>query len=647
MAELYGWVGKILRVDLTKGEITTVPTTNYVPKFIGGRGLGAKIYWDEVSPEVRAFDPGNKLIFATGPVTGTSIPTSGRTILVGKSPQAYPVEHYWYSSAGGHWGPELKFAGYDAIIIQGKADEPVYLWIHNGEAEIRPAKDLWGLNTYATQDELRRRHGDKTKSLVIGVAGENMSRIATIISDAGSAFGQGGFGGVMGSKNLKAIAIRGTNSIQVANPREVLEVSYYTSRILTRKEGEREPPNPARQQWCLFSVYGIPDGIKGTEIYDEAKKGRVRIGFGACYACPIACRITIKFKDGQISSTTDQCTCVLNWLDAPKEYYKEGKKFNIASVAATALIDLYGINAWEVKESHCKALINAGFLDGEGFGSIEWIQEFLYKIANRVGFGDLWAEGLARMCNKLGGEALKYYQKKYPAGGKFGGIEYSIWNTLRSILAAPHTRQYINASYSVFHPYLTHLREYFTNPEECKRVIKAAAEKWWGSEEVADPYSWNWKYLVPVAKYYSRFWMINDSLLICEWVFPRTFCEYTSDKLGTQRDMALPAEFYSYVTGIDTTMEELLKAGERILNLERAIHVREGRRREDDCYNDTYIADREWFDREKWRETMDEYYKALGWDLETGIPRRGKLEELGLKDIADDLEEKYGVPVPP
>ena len=200
-------------MDLTTRKVSESSTFDYVPKFLGGRGLGAKICWDEVPPEVGAFDPENRLVFATGPLQGTLAPTSGRFTVVGKSPQSTPVESFTRSGVGGHFAPELKWAGYDAVIIQGKASQPVYLWISDQKAQILDAKDLWGLDTYQTQQALWKIHGNKTRVMVIGKAGENQSRIACILTDTGDASGQGGFGGVMGSKNLKAIAVRGTGSV--------------------------------------------------------------------------------------------------------------------------------------------------------------------------------------------------------------------------------------------------------------------------------------------------------------------------------------------------------------------------------------------------------------------------------------------------
>jgi aldehyde:ferredoxin oxidoreductase len=208
MAHVGGWAGKILRVDLSTGKIWTEPSLEYGRKYIGGRGLAARIAWNEIPPGTGPFDPENRLILSVGPLTGTSAPNSGRATVCSLSPQAFPYEWFSYSSVGGYWGPTLKYAGYDAIVVQGESSQPVYLWVDDARVELRDARELWGKGTFATQEHLMREHGSDIRALTIGQAGENRCRIAIIASGSASAAGQGGFGAVMGSKNLKAIAAR-------------------------------------------------------------------------------------------------------------------------------------------------------------------------------------------------------------------------------------------------------------------------------------------------------------------------------------------------------------------------------------------------------------------------------------------------------
>ncbi|MGC9522749.1 MAG: aldehyde ferredoxin oxidoreductase N-terminal domain-containing protein, partial [Anaerolineae bacterium] len=211
----YGWTGHILRIDLTSGEVGTVDTLRYVPDFVGGLGVAARIAWEELPLGVGPFDPENMLFIMVGPLTGTLASGAGRVEVLGIAPQQHPPV-FSRSGMGGHWGAELKYAGYDGIIVQGRADAPVYIWIDNGRVEIRDASHLWGKGNYATTQALRMLHGSRTRVISCGQAGERRSRIAVMQTETGNAAGQGGFGGVMGAKNLKAIAVRGMQGVRIA-----------------------------------------------------------------------------------------------------------------------------------------------------------------------------------------------------------------------------------------------------------------------------------------------------------------------------------------------------------------------------------------------------------------------------------------------
>jgi aldehyde:ferredoxin oxidoreductase len=241
---MYGWAGKILRVDLTNGKFEIIPTSDYVPTYLGGRGIGARIYWEEVPPEAGAFDPENRLIFVTGPLQGTMAPTSGRFMVMGKAAQTAPVEAYCRSGVGGHWAPELKWSGFDAVVVFGRSPKPVYIFIHDGKTEIRDASHLWGKDPFTAQEMLWGVHGKQTRVMTIGKAGEMKSRLGIIITDSGDASGQGGYGGVMGSKNLKALAVRGTGSVKVAKPKELMELTRYAGSLFSRPSKPGSPLEP-------------------------------------------------------------------------------------------------------------------------------------------------------------------------------------------------------------------------------------------------------------------------------------------------------------------------------------------------------------------------------------------------------------------
>ena len=212
---IYGWTGQIIRADLTSSKIKKEPLDEKLARdFIGGRGLASKMLFDEIDPAIDPLSPKNKLIFATGPLTGTYAPSSGRYMVVTKAPLTGTIGS---SNSGGHFGPEMKYAGYDLIVIEGKSKKPVYLWVNNADVELRSAEHLWGKTTYETDDLIRGETDEDTKVACIGPAGEKLVKFSCIINDKHRAAGRSGVGAVMGSKNLKAVAVRGTGGIKVAD----------------------------------------------------------------------------------------------------------------------------------------------------------------------------------------------------------------------------------------------------------------------------------------------------------------------------------------------------------------------------------------------------------------------------------------------
>jgi aldehyde:ferredoxin oxidoreductase len=679
MSKIYGWVGKILRVDLTTGETGYVDTAPYTERFIGGRGLASKIYWDEVPPGCRALDPENKLIFMTGPATGTMVPTAGRVSLAFKSPRTYPNESYAYSSAGGHWGPELKFAGFDGVIIEGKAREPVYLWINDGHVEILDARSLWGLDTFATQREIEERHGSKTRSYVIGIAGERLSRNAIVLTDTDSAFGDGGPGGVMGSKNLKAIAVRGTGGIEVARPKELLDKTRNLFRLITRKEGEEEPAHFLRGM----------GGWSGTQLGEEALKGDVELGFAACFMCPIACRRAVKFRDNALPPGTVQCAAMDTYVFLEQKHYG-GKPWGRRSFKVTQLINMYGIGAREVmwrdasnedrgglnwiEDCYSNGILteeNTGLPLGK-LGREEFMVEYLRKLAYREGIGDIFAEGIPRAAEHIrdhpsefnltperAAKAYEIYQKAtdprmgcyYSRGGRFGGYAMHRWGAVEypegifihspvvQILHAVDARDAATQHDYTGHILCEHHPVIPAGSDIWREMLATFSDKWFGSKLALQAY--NYDYKPEIAIFSQHLAMEKASLILCDRIFPHIYSRYTPDHLG-DRELTAPSELFSVVTGIDKTRDEMWLAAERCWSLERAISCREGRRREDDWllpgYFDLVDPLGHTIDRDEFRKAMDRYYQLRGWDQETGIPTRAKLEELDLIDVADELE---------
>ena len=221
----FGYSGKILRVDLSSGNTTQISTMDYADSFLGGRGIGTRFYWDEVSPHIKAFDAENRLIFMTGPLTGFTGLAGSRWGIYGKSPATTP-ECFTYCNLGGSWGAHLKFAGYDGIVIQGKSEKPVYLVIHDGNIRIKDASHLWGMGAIEVRKALKAELGSSVRVAAIGPAGENLVSFAIVLADDGAS-GSGGLGAVMGAKKLKAIAVSGSSKPTAADPEGLREVGKY------------------------------------------------------------------------------------------------------------------------------------------------------------------------------------------------------------------------------------------------------------------------------------------------------------------------------------------------------------------------------------------------------------------------------------
>jgi aldehyde:ferredoxin oxidoreductase len=674
MAPSGGWVGKILRVDLTSGRVSESSTFDYVPKFVGGRGLGAKIYWDEMSSGVGAFDPENRLILATGPLQGTLAPTSGRLAIVGKSAQTGPTESYTRSSIGGHFAPELKWAGYDALIIQGKAPKPVYLLITDHKAEILDAASLWGLDVYESQQMIWKLHGNKTRAMVIGKTGEKQSRVASILTDTGNASSQGGFGGVMGSKNLKAIAVRGTGSVKVARPKELMQVTEHIQKLFSRKSLKSDPFQP-EEKGFKYNVWGGGYGRGGLtllpgemlDLCNDPSSGYSQTPDG-CFACPVACHSRLKGPD----ITPGVSFCVRSYMYLESMINEPEKGYSKVTWQAAKLADLLAINSWELMaiipwlaDCYREKLISekeTGLPLNE-IGSWNFISVLCQKIANREGFGDILANGGIRAAAQLGGKAEEFSHMYYPRAGKFGG-----WREHWTYLGGFPTGYAVpalglmwaldNRDALISHSYISMLwgaaflvgqNALTAVPDDIFPILKPVMKYVYGSEEAAEFYqrdgkSLNWKWAAPVVKRYSEHSLMKDCYIVCDIPFPFLFNANTADHVG---DTSLESRLYSAVTGDDMSEEESYRKGQMLCTLERAIAARDGRTSADDTLHNIYFEKEDAGGRKYLREDMErskaEFYKLMEWDEKSGTPTRSTLERLGLKDVAEGLEKRKTV----
>jgi len=618
MSTAYGWTGKLVWIDLTSQKITEVPTSDFKPEeFIGGVGLNTKIFWEMGSPKVEAFHPDNPILLTIGPLTGASGPFN-RAEICGIAPQTYPDELFAYSGFGGKFPSELKYAGYDGIVILGKADSPVYIQIEDGDVKIKNAGSLWGQDTFLTQRELIDRY-PTSSVLAIGPAGENMSRISVILNETASCSGQGGYGAVMGSKNLKAIVVRGTGTLKIARPDEFME-------ILSKRQAYGEWTAGPHQTWGRTPLTG---GIIRTTMRREYLKK-----YSGCRGCPFQCQGFYNIpgigQGGQM--------CVEAWYGffsgGSPEGYWEG---NILSQKlGVNNYELLGIMIYILAAMRAGAVTKADLgltfipmIDNAGqpeYGGQRAHHRFLTELIGGIADGSSpLSQGLARAVQKIGPRAVRVFESQYPARG------YTAHH-IETIAAALHWATDSRDPFNSCHDYTSsfgrnsRIASYFgfKGGQMYRRNIYKGSER-----ETA---------------WVQHHQCVKNSLPMCEYTtMPDLF--FHPPKMDVR---ILESSLLSAVTGIDYTPDELWTVGERIWNLRRAIMVlREDRQREDDTLSHV------WFERlaggsqrlaapldeDEWEALKDRYYELCGWNVSNGRPKRPSLEKLGLGSVADQLEK--------
>jgi aldehyde:ferredoxin oxidoreductase len=631
-----GFAGKILKIDLSSRSVSHIPTQDYGTRFIGGRGIAAKIYWDEVSPKTGPFDPENRLLLFTGPLAGFPGLAGSRWTVCGKSPTT-DQEGFCYSNLGGGFGARLKFAGYDGIVVYGKSDRPVYLLIRDDDIEIRDAAALWGKGAAQVRQALKAELGKSVKVVVTGPAGENLVPLATLLADQ-DASASCGFGAVMGSKNLKAIAVAGTGRVKAADPDRLREVTRHIREM--RK--------------------GYP-----RIIYPKATPPKMKWDF--CYGCIRGCgRAVFETPDGNRGKLL--CGSGIFYQEKARKYYGE---YNDVQFRATRLCDDYGLDTEAIDGlimwlSRC---YKAGILgdDSTGIplskmGSYEFIEALVRKTALKEGFGEVLAQGTVKAAKTVSKEAealvRDYISKATVATGH--GPRLYITNAL---LYATEPRQPIHQLHAVGFQVLRWLTWAYKQEGDfsfmSSSFFREIARTFWGSEIAGDLSTYEGKAMA--AKKIQDREYVKESLVVCDFYWPMFYFENTEDHRG---DPTLESQVYSAVTGNEMDEEALNRVGERIFNLQRAVRVREGLRgRQDDWIPEAYftvplkmfVANPECLvpgrdgevtsrkgevvDRDKFEEMKTEYYRLRGWDTETGLQTKKKLEELGLSDIAGELEK--------
>lgn len=633
--------GDILRVDLTSGTIKREPISRELKlNFIGGRGINSKILYDELKPGTDPLSPQNVLIFGTGPLSGTSSPASGRWTVTAKSPE---TGIHGDANGGGHWAPQLKYTGIQHIVIHGKADKPVYLAIDDDEVEIRDASHLWGKDCWETEKIIRDEWRDpRVQVVTIGPAGENLVKFACILTWVTSAAGRTGMGAVMGSKNLKAIAVRGTKGLKIARPEQFRKAVLEANRLILTH------PN-----YKTFAEFGTP-GL-GDALYDSGEltvfnhrqsqwEGNTVIGQGrskqqltkyttahrACFGCPLGCKHHYEVKDGPYAGTVG---------DGPEIPATGGMVFSginefTAGLRVTTLTNQWGIDTLTIPyliafamDLYHRGIITKEDTDGIEleFGNHEALMEMMRKIVFREGFGNILAEGIASVAKKFGKEAE--YLAAQIKGLNMGSADY-------------RTQPGQGLSWVTSTRGADHLRGYPT----CETVGVMDAEvikERFGTTELPPRLSYEGK--AKLVVWQQHFNAVQDII---------NTCRFTGEWLMAQRLQPRHyAAILSAATGIDFSGDDLMKAGERTFNVEAAFNHREaGLTRSDDVLPKRFfeepLPDGPWkgavVDWDKFEKMKDDYYELRGWDVELGIPSRKKLEELGLKYIADELEAIKG-----
>ncbi|MBU1209150.1 MAG: aldehyde ferredoxin oxidoreductase family protein [Proteobacteria bacterium] len=604
-----GFFGKILRVNLSEKKVTTSALPDeFIKDYLGGRGVGARILYEENPPRVDPYSPENRFILFTSPIMGTSAPCCVKYSLITKSPLSGTI---LMSLAGGFYGPVFKRSGYDGIVISGKAPEPVYLKIVDQQVEMLDARGLWGKDTVETQEILQSKLGREARVACIGPAGENLVRYASIFSES-HALGRGGGGAVMGSKNLKAIIVQGTQKVPLAD--EGAFEGYIKNTIL--------PKFRASEKAKKFGAYGTPgvlavvntQGILPTRNYQqgtfegaaaidgEAVK-QAAIRHASCFRCPVACRSYTRVETGEYAGSE---------TEGP-EYetlFSLGSNLGNSSlpsiIAANKLCTRYGLDTistgnvigfvMECFERGILSLKETGGMELR-FGNHQVLGPMIQKIAFREGWGDILAEGVKRAAAKWGRGAQDY-------AIEVKGLEMSGYDPRGAMGMAI---------------------EYATAPRGGCHQRGLIVQETLGVPPLVDRFSQEGKGALVKSKQDEV--AVQDALGFCVFVS-------RGDPMGLEEF----AEMFSRATGIPATVADLLKAGERIFNIERWYNLKEGFTGKDDYLPKRFLEQPLTDGPSKGRvvdleKLLGDYYQQRGWNREGEI-KPEKLEELGLKDLA-------------
>ena len=649
---MYGSTGKILRIDLNKGNHTTEDTSPYLKEFLGGRALNHILLFKDVDvARVKPFDPENEIIFGTGPLCGTTWPSAGRLQATFIAP--LPYSGWGDSNIGGAIGPEIKFAGWDTVVIKGKAHKPTYIYIEDERIEFKSANDLWSKGVDECNTKLQKRHPG-CQILLIGPAGENRVRFASIRTHRSNSLGRCGGGAVMGSKNLKGVVVKGSKGVKIFDPEAFFDLSLKCQKDIT-------DPNfgPLHSQsYTIMSKYGTPgftriigqNGMTPLKNWSQCGiwSGDVELTKmmgdkwwkrqDACYSCPVHCLGAYQVEDTNKYSSTSGGPGYDSVVTLGHNCLETRAKIILN---LTAMCNDLGLDPVELGSSFStmmewyeKGIIDEKFTDGVPmkWGNGEGMIELATKIALRKGCGNKLAEGPYRVGKEIGKEALKcvYHQK----GMCSPGLETrSAIGSMLSSALSPRGSHHLSGLPTT---------ELLNSPSVAAHIT--------GFKEAGNIRSYHPEAKARLVQFYENLFELPDSMGICKYPFGHF--GYWHDKPKDIEKMwnYLTKALY-YATGEKFTKKELMKIGERAYQIERAVIVLRGIRRKDDmpnwkCLNEESPGEHPAgpvplppVDQGKYEKILDRYYKLRGWTGE-GIPTRKKLKELNLKNVADTLEKR-------
>jgi len=627
----YGWTGRILRVDLTQ---RTTFTESWDQSWIGGKGFGQWVLFNEEPVNVEEYDPGRMLIFSSGPLNGTIAPSCSRTNI---SSWNLITGGLSSSNVGGFFSSEMKYAGYDHILITGKANTPVYIHINNKQVQILDATHLWGKDTWETESTLRDHYSDPGLRVAsIGPAGENRVRFACIIFERGRAAGWGGDGALMGAKNLKAIAVRGTNPIYVANPYEFLSAVKRAQEKLSKSAGVKTfrqggsigaiggkySPLIFRNYQDEFWDPAKVDLVTQKEFRDKYEKRRV-----GCFNCNIRCGRFYSIEKGRYAGLKMEGV----QINALRGF---GSNLDICSPAeiikANAIANQYGLNldgiasiAGWVFECFEKGIITEKDLGYPvRWGDIDSFIKLTEDITYRKGFGDILAEGIHRASRTIGKGSEKIAVLTKGMEINEGRMRsHRAWAL--GIMISPRGGGHLNGAPSF----------------EGRLDDAKLGESVYGIPNINDATAYEHK--AKLVVWTERLKMLVDMLGVCyftsAWLGPLSlvFDDY--------------CQLYSEATGDKKSTETLLSIAEKAINVGKAFNtLHAGFTREDDYPPSRLLAEPiksgpfkgSLIDKRKWNQMLEEYYELHGWDKSTGLQTLGQLQELGLERVANRLAEK-------